>query len=336
VHRPVWLHRVAAVAAALALPGAAQSIEPRLVPSEAAQCLQATDPAQPLPEYPFEAFKSKSKGRVLIEMRFERADSAPRVTVRESEGGREFVDAVRTWARTLRVPCLAAGARPAVLQRELVFEPDDRPVRAGPPEEANEARRNELLACLRQTARAKRPQYPQRMVDRQVQGRVYALLRFDSPDGPPSVELLHRPSARGFERSVDAWAQQYRLPCFEPGSDESFSTSVQFVFQLGQGAYYGFKAITLTDLLPAVTGIREQPLQLDTTAMGCPFDVRLTYLQPLRRNIVGVLDTYDAAQEPLLQWLRGIELNLPSATLDMVYADDALITIPCIKIKLTP
>jgi hypothetical protein len=180
MRHPAGLHCFAAVIAVLglALPGAARAMEPRLLPSEASQGLQTAAPAQPLPEDPFEAFNSRQKGRVLVEMRFERADSPPRATVRESEDGREFVNAVRTWATTLPVGDAAS--------------------RSG---------------------------------------------------------------------------------------------------------------------LPAG---------------------RASYLQPDRRNPVGVLDTYDAAQEPLLQWLRGIELSLPPPTLDAVYRDDALISVPCVKITLNP
>lgn len=60
------------------------------------------------------------------------------------------------------------------------------------------------------------------------------------------------------------------------------------------------------------------------------------YTQPLRRNEVRQIGSFNAARRPLLEWLAGIELDMPSTTLDSVYGDTAYFSIPCIKLDLNP
>lgn len=82
--------------------------------------------------------------------------------------------------------------------------------------------------------------------------------------------------------------------------------------------------------------IQKQKVDFDFTTMNCPFEVRLTYLQPHLPNAVHQLDSYDASRKPFLDWLKTLELNVPARTLDFVYADALTLPIPCSKLNLNP
>jgi hypothetical protein len=327
----------AALALCLGLAGhgaALAQIEVRPLPSPASQCLVATDPKQPAPAYPFKEYREGTPGRVLVELRFTGPDRAPAVRVLEHSGGSDFAPAVRAWARTLRVPCHTEGE--AVLVQEYLFRPFEERVVFGPPADEAEARRAELARCVvHERGPSSAPRYPGNAQRRGQQGRVFAQMRFNAPDQPPEVTLLHRPEARVFADAVLPWTRGWRMPCFEPGRDESVRFTAEFVFKF-QGEHFGFRPMTLLDFMSNVKGVRAQALQMDTHAMGCPFDVQLQYLQPLRPNIVGTRGEYRAEREPLLQWLRQAELQAPPATLDSVYADSADITVPCIRLQIDP
>lgn len=322
----VLLLALAMASAAVAQP----EIKP--LPSQASQCLVATDPALQAPVYPFAAFRKGEPGRVKVELRFTSPDKPPRVRVLEQEGGSEFAESIKDWVKTLRAPCM--GSELAVLEQEYLFKPLEERVNFGPALDADPERREALKACLKAPPQ-KVPSYPSLALQRQIQGRVYGKLTFSTPDQPPDIELLHQPDAKIFAAPVQKWAQAYRLPCFEPERDQPFTLSATFIYKL-QGSEFGFKPLTLTGFMGRVKGIREQALQLDTTAMACPFDLQLTYLMPQSPNVVGVRGEYRPEREPLLRWLRTAELELPPDMLSSVYADVADIGVPCIKLNLKP
>jgi len=168
-----------------------------------------------------------------------------------------------------------------------------------------------------------------------LQGRVIALLTFSSPDQPPDVQLLHRPSAADLTETLNPWIAGYRLPCFIAGQDLALTAMTVFVFRT-EGSAYGFTPLTLQQFVGGTTNLGLRPLVIDTTAMGCPFELKLVYRQPALRNAVDTIGPYVAAREPLLEWLRGAALNMKPNTLDSVYGDTADIAVPCIRLNIQP
>ena len=306
----------------------------RLEPTPASGCLTATDAKQSAPEYPFVEYKDGKPGRVLVELRFAGPALRPEVIVVDSSGGDAFVDAVKNHARSLRVPCMAQNTEPVALRREYVFQPLGDKVDAGPVQDAGAARQQALLACI-QNRSSGVPAYPWRALRQELQGRVIALLTFTSPDQPPDVQLLHRPSAADLTETVKPWVAGYRLPCFVPGQDQPLRTTTHFVFRIEGGAY-GFKPLTLQQFVGITTNLGLRPLIIDTTAMGCPFELRLEYRQPGLRNAVYNIGPYVAAREPLLEWLRGAALDLKPNALDSIYGDTADIAVPCARLNIQP
>ncbi len=319
------------VTAAWLAAGRTWAQQTELDPSPALGCLTPAEALRPAPEYPFAAYKTSLAGRVKVALVFKTATSRPNVEVLETEGGDDFVDAVKEAVAGYRVPCLEAG-KPARLVFNFVFKPDDRKVYSSAPTDAADGERRRLMDCAVQAQGSRSPVYPTDAQHDGTQGRVYAKLRFVAPDKPPEVELLFRESAKALARSVRFWLGNKRMPCLQ---GEPIAFSMGFEFKLGD-AQYGFKPISLIDLLRSAKDLDKQVLSIDTRTMGCPFNLKLTYLQPQARNWVGQVGNYDPARAPLIEWLSKVELALPSDSLDTVFADTADVTVPCINLQLTP
>jgi hypothetical protein len=322
----------AAVAVCLAA-GLAQAqtrIEPE--PSPALGCLQVPDGEPVEPVYPFDQYKGGVPGRVKASVALPGGFFGNEVEILSSEGDAAFVDSSRRFLRSLSAPCLKSGEK-VKLVYEFVFEPDRRTVVWASPKDDSDAARKEMAKCMRHLD-GEKPQYPERARRANQQGRVLATMSFNSSDGTPEVDLKHRPSAEAFAASIRQWAKGLRLPCHTGA--EPLKVSMLMIYRMdGEGAY-GFKPLTLTELLSVSKGIQERRLKLDTTTMGCPFNLKVTYYQPLRRNSVGEVGDTDPRRRPLLELLAGLELDLRSGALDSVYADTADIAVPCLRLDLNP
>ena len=311
-------------------PALAQEVT--LQPSAAVRCLTPVAERRGEPEYPFADYKLGKRGRVKVQMRFNTAAGSPEVTVLESDGGDAFVDAVKAHVREFRVPCMGADEAPVTLTQIYVFRPDERKVHWSLPLDSDDDVRRGLLACVRHESGDKAPDYPVAARRSETQGRVLALLRFDAADRPPTVQVMARPSASVLAREVEAWVKGYRMPCHAGSPVEALRT---FFFRLGDDTY-GFKPLTLLSLLGSVRGIRQQTVQFDFTTMACPFVLKFDYRRPYLPNAVGEVGTSEPARRALLDWLAGVELDLSASTLDSVFGDTAVVTVPCMKIDLKP
>ena len=336
------MRRAWALAAGLMAAGAAMAQQTVLEPSAAVQCLSPPAAERGAPAYPFAAYKQGLHGRVMVRLRFTGPGLVPAVTVLAHEGDDGFIDAVKLHVRTLRVPCL--GDQPAELDIDYVFRPtDDQPVAPAVPVDPRHAARQRQMACLTRVDGASYPDYPRQALEQGAQGRVLMELRFDAPDKPPAVRLLPRVggdaaeqrshATRVFLDPLRSWAEGYRLPCLD---GDPLTIAQVYTYRI-EGSDFGFKpGLGLRELLPLVRGVRQQRLQFDTQAMGCPFNLSLLYRQPNLPNQIQETGAPVAARAPLLDWLRGIQLDLPHRALDAVYGDTLVFTVPCLKIDLNP
>ena len=310
-------------------PASAQTVE--LERSAVAACLTLTPGEAEGPQYPFDAYKSGQPGQVVVDLLFTTPDRRPAVEVVSSSGDGEFIDAVRQHVRHLRVPCLPSG-QTARLRQEYVFKADGRPVYWGEATDTEDPARKAMLACLKHTSGERAPRYPSEALRRGLQGRVLVLMRFTNDDQAPQVQVLSRPGAQVLADEVTAWVRGYRLPCH---SGQPIQSSAVFLFKL-EGNSYGFKALTLQDFAGVVKHLKTEGLQMDTRNMGCPFDVKLNYRQPVQPNQVGVLGAPDIRRQPLVDWLRRAELEVPARSADSVFADTADIHVPCANFAIAP
>ena len=305
---------------------------PLIEPSVALSCLAPAKEQRGVPEYPFDAWKRGEAGRVQVELAFGGPDSKPEVKVLSHEGDDSFVEAVKAHVRQLRVPCLDERSDHARLVFDFVFKPDERkPVAADPTDPDREAS-SKKAACIRHVDGKEAPVYPTAAKSEDIQGRVFLEMRFTGPDTPPEATVYSATGRGPLHRAVANWADGARMPCFDGPAPVTVSVIYVYVFS-GAGAY-GFKPLALPKFLGAVRDIRRQRLEFDFTRMGCPFDVRLTYLQPWRKNAVAQLVNNNPARHPFIEWLKGVQLDLPAPSLEAVYADSLTLTIPCTKLNL--
>ncbi|MBQ0961257.1 hypothetical protein KAK06_20035 [Ideonella sp. 4Y11] len=303
------------------------------VPSPYLQCLTPDGATRGDPEYPFIAFKTGATGRVKVALSFDSPTSRPQVEVLEKEGGAEFVDAVRDHVKAFRLPCLAAGGVPARLLFEFVFQPDRRePIFLGAQDTAD-ARWQQQAACIKHVSGAQKPDYPELLRLKEIQGRVRAQFQFTAPDQPPRVQVFGRPANKALMDVVADWGQGLRVPCLEGTPIE---VGFWYVFIL-EGDAYGFKpGLRFIELLSLVNGIERQTVNIDTTTLGCPFDLRLRYQQPDRKNAVAQLGNAQASRREFMAWLESWQFKLSAKDLDRIYGDAVTFTVPCLKINLTP
>lgn len=315
---------------ACCMPAAAQ--ERAAEPSEAQRCLTHRDGPAAQPTYPAAAYNANRGGRVQMELQFRGAQREPDTRVLLHQGDDDLLAAVEAHVRGLRLPCLAAGAQPAVLRQEYVFQRDTRRVHWSNAEDTQADERDRDWSCLVHASGFRAPEYPARARRQDVQGRVLARLRFDSAEAAPQIEVFSRPDATDLARAVQTWAEGYRVPCLRQGPISSVFT---FIFRLGDDRY-GFREVTLVQFMASVRGVREQTLQFDTTEMACPFELQVQYRRPGLPNAVGEPGERVPARRPLLEWLAAADLDLRHEMLDAVYGDSFKLAVPCMKINLKP
>ena len=301
--------------------------------AEVLACLSPAKAERGTPEYPFDEWKAGRSGRVRVELAFPSADAGPDVKVLETEGDAAFVAAVKSHVRAFRLPCLVRGDRPARLEFDFVFHPDERKVVQAPGVDLDGTRLNRMFSCLKHESGSLAAPYPAKALKEDLQGRVWVELHFEAADQPPRVQAVSTDWNKMLARSLEQWAADLRLPCYD---GTPVDLPINYIFRLEGTSAYGFTDVGFTQFVGSIKGIRQQKIDFDFNTMGCPFDVRLTYLQPYRKNKVGQLGQYDAAREPFLDWLRSAELVLSTRALNSVFADKLTLTIPCTRLTLNP
>ena len=314
--------------------GPALAQEVVLEPSAVQRCLQPAVAERGVPAYPKVALQRRGGGKVKVELSFTTPDKRPAVKILESTGGEDFEAAVEDHVRSYRVPCLQYSEIPARMVIEFVFKADDQKVTWTDSLHAEQEAKRAMLACLKHASGESGPVYPLQARRQEVQGRVLLLMHFDAPDRAPRVEVFARPSARMLADTITDWAQDYRLPCHSGGP---LVASRAFHFYLGDSVY-GFKSanLPLMQFLRSMRGLSQARVNFDFNAMACPFEVKLAYFQPLRPNAVGQVGVPHPARQAFLDWLAAVELDLPGDTLDALFGDKVTLSVPCVKINLTP
>jgi hypothetical protein len=115
------------------------------------------------------------------------------------------------------------------------------------------------------------------------------------------------------------------VPCLKNGPlelDQIFS------FQIAGNSRYLLRDTTLMTLLASAKSYAK-PAFFDLNKMSCPFELRIKYIQPWRKNYVAELNQSNPARAPLLNWLAGITLNLSEQQNLAVLGDQFNLEIPC-------
>lgn len=302
-----------------------------LAPSLAA-CLTPAFAERGAPEYPDGQWAQGMPGRVLVELAFASPDQRPEVKILESAGGPQFVESVRRHVRGWRLPCMVAADSPARVQFDFVFNPVERKGVASEATDPDQAEKERQLACVA-NRQSPRPEFSMHGRGDGVQGRILLEMLYTNADGPPVITLHARPSTREFHEPLVKWAQQFRMPCY---AGRPVHTNLLMIFLDGVGQRFGFKNVRLLEFLGSIRGIEEMRIDFDFNTMGCPFELRLQYLQPSRANWVVQVNEPLSARQPFVDWLAAAELKLSERQQDAVFGDTLVLTVPCGKFDLEP
>ena len=201
---------------------------------------------------------------------------------------------------------------------EFVFKPDQREVRWSSARRTPATQRSAaLLKCVPHSGGKRAPGYPIG-APRRAAGPVLARLHFTAADQPPQVQVLARPASRPLARTIEAFVEGYRMPCFE--GTEPVDATFTFIFTLEGAGPYGFKPTGPPDLPGPGARHTEAGSAVRHHSDGLPLRCALQYRQPYLPNGVGEVDSNDPARRPLLDWLATPHLDLPSRSLDAVFA----------------
>ena len=328
-----WRRLLAALALGAAASLAQAQPEVRLAPSAEQACLAPAEDVRARPVYPERELRLKDGTTVRVELEFDGPDERPSVHFLDGNHVAAFEDAVREYARQLRVPCMKAGAAPVKLRQDLVFEPNDgrKVVWSAATDEADTQRRK-LLACgTWPQGRDGHIDYPATALRERLQGLVVVRLRFVAPDAPPQLEVVDDAGSSAFIAAVRPYVEQMRVPCLQ---DEPVDFHMFFHFWMDTVASRKrvLKDLDLVTYLGVVSPVRG--VYFDTNTMHCPFDVRLKFRQPFEPNGISELESDDPSRHVFLEWLGGLKLDIDAHRAKDLFGQTSTLHVPCVKLDL--
>jgi len=326
-HRMAFVAALAASAACL-LAAPTQAQETMLAPSEFVACL--TRPGGIAPVYPPEAFDRRDGGTVRVELEFSAPDSAPTVRILGKDAFESLREAVRQHVMPFRLPCLPVGHAPVTIRQDYVFTPNDgRKVVATAPQEPRDASQRQL-GCLKTIGDQGLPEYPKAALRTAQQGVVLLALTFEHPDRSPQIKVVARPASPHLVSSARDFASRLRMPCLK---DSALTIDFSYVFVIDGGDRVRLNDMALASLVRLAKSY-PKGVYFDTRSMSCPFDLRIVYWQPHRRNAVLQLDKDVESRRAFMDWLAEIELQMPEKARNPVLGGEFLLQVPCIVVDL--
>lgn len=313
----------------------AQGQEMRLAPSAALACLTRVAGAPAAPVYPPELFERKDGDIIRVELEFRGRDQAPRVKLDGEYHFRPFRDAIEDFVAAYRVPCMAEGAPAVTLKQDFVFTPTDgRKIMPPPMRDAGDEARSAMMKCIVHVDNKTRPDAPSNggthfQREQEEENVAVRMIYLDAKRAPELV-FLTEPRQRALRRTIERFVEGLRMPCLTRGQVE---VNTLYKYVLANSSRMLLKDMTLVQLLAGGKDYAK-PAYFDFNTMGCPFDVRLSYLRPYMPNGIRELESSNPARKPLLEWMSKITLNFNDDTNRKIIGSDINVTIPCGKLDL--
>lgn len=295
-------------------------------------CLTPATSERGSPEYPSRQLFSKTGGQVQVVLTFTDKDSAPKVKVLNSNQWNEdafddFSRSVERFVSRYRLPCLTEGK--AELRQDFRFSPDDKKAYAmdaadGPSEWSKADCKYDYLG--------EKPVYPSS--SQMPTGNVYVRLKFLQRDEPPVVTVVFGGGHYQLAEITKSWMAQYRLRCAKPLEAPVETTHIHRFTPVG-GVPVTLKDMGLVPFLQSVDRKSLGTPKFDTNTMGCPFDVKVTLLQPHAPNTVRELVRSEPSRKDFLQWITTLRFKYPEGFERYLVGDTTTVTVPCMALDLT-
>ena len=82
-------------------------------------------------------------------------------------------------------------------------------------------------------------------------------------------------------------------------------------------------------LLRSIKGLDKATVYFDFGRMGCPFDLRVSFWQPLSGNRVGEVGVVHPERRHFIEWLQRQQLDLDSRSRNQVLGQSLTVSVPC-------
>ncbi len=307
--------------------------------SRYADCLTSVAKQSGGPEYPPDQFKLRNSALLNVELSFQGKDVPPSVRYLDkasevNENYLEFYRAVEKHVQDYRLACWEQGT--VRLNQQFKFVPDARKSFVLPPEDPFEAQQTPK-GCKFE-APAGKPAYPSGAMGLGAGpsggGNVVLRMVFHGVDAEPEVQVVYDGRSRPLAGSAQAWARGYRMRCATPPTNKISATQL-FRYQLEGATRYALKDLNLVQFLQSVDRTRWAGARFDFSTMSCPFEVRVTLMQPFADNRVAELESNDPARKPFLMWLRKQKFQIPSDAERFLIGEPLNVTVPCMNLDLS-
>ena len=304
----------------------AQAQDIKLQDSAALSCLSFVAGAPDAVVYPPVRLARKEEANFEVELEFRGPDTRPKLIVDESKIARDFVAAVEDYVKLMRVPCMSADQEPVRLRQRYVFSVlGQRPVKAYAPTDADALEKQEQLKCLQHVIPNSKPVYPRKSLLEGEEGVVITKMRFIDPNLAPIVSILPSTQHQRLSNTVKNFTEGLRLPCM---GKSPIDTTIDYRFTIINEKKSVLRNLDLVNLLQHAKNLKT-PVDFDFNTMSCPFEVKLTYYQPVLENNLKELDNTDANRAPFLKWLKLLELNLQPTQQNKILGDFMIVSVPC-------
>lgn len=314
----------------LVTPGFASNIHVNSSPE--APCLSIIPGESDQIVYPSAALERKEGGTVEVNLIFDDAESQPKIKINGVLGS-DVLWAVRQYVVRYRMPCMKPEDKPFSLRQTYTFNPNDnRQVVSYPRLNETEAKKQTQLDCMVNVGGNYQPDYPRdaRLRGSLEEAKFYYKLTFSAPDQAPELEWIAKADEVALQTSIKNYVNELRLPCL---TDGPVSTKVFFKFQIDKGARTLLKDMVLKQFVASARSF-PAPAKFDLSSMGCPFDLRMTYMQPFDDNDVREYENVVPSRKPFIDWLAKIVLHLNEQQSIAVLGDIFTLKIPCGTIDL--
>lgn len=284
------------------------------------------------PEYPERQLFAKSGGVVQVALTFTSKDSAPRVRILNpnqwSENAFEdFSRSVERFVSRYRLPCWTQGT--AEVRQDFRFSPDSKKAFAL---DVADAPSEMLKSDCKLEYLGEKPVYPHSA--QSPTGNVYLRMKFMQRDEPPIVTVVYGGGHYLLAETTKSWVQQYRLRCAKP-LENPVETTHTHRFTPPGGVKVVLKDMALIPFLQSTDRKSWGTPKFDTNSMACPFEVKMTLLQPHGPNVVKELERKEPSRKDFLQWLTTLVFKYPDGYERYLVGDTTTIAVPCMVLDLT-
>ena len=294
-------------------------------------CLTPVAAERGSPEYPVQQLFTKTGGEVRVALTFTSKDAGPSVRLLSKnqwnvDAEEAFLRSIEKFVSKYRLPCLTGKS--AELGQTFTFSPESRSVY---PSDASDGLSPMSKSKCRWDYVGSKPTYPEGT--QRPLGNVVLQMSFAQRDEPPSVTVIYGGGHYLLSETAKQWASAYRLRCETP-LEKPVVTKLTNRFVPTGGMPMVLKDLDFVSFLKSVDRKSLGTPKFDFNSMSCPFDVKVTLLQPHAPNDVAEISTYDGRRTEFLSWMKTLVFSYPKDFERFLIGQSLQVSVPCMVLDL--